>query len=48
MVICTILKMAINDMSFDLAAGGHYHHKTSLQFAKLSNAQTRNEWESLL
>ena len=41
--MCTINHDELNDMSFDLVAGARYHHKTSLQFAELSNAQTYHE-----
>ncbi|CAB5388031.1 unnamed protein product [Rhizophagus irregularis] len=34
-------------MSFDLAMGRRYHHKTSLQFVELDNAQTHGEREFL-
>ncbi len=45
--MCTINHDELNDMSFDIIAEARYHHKTSLQFAELSNAQTRNERELL-
>ncbi|CAB4395578.1 unnamed protein product [Rhizophagus irregularis] len=45
--ICTIHHDELNNMSFDLAMGGRYHHKTSLQFVELDNAQTHGEREFL-
>ncbi|PKC53644.1 hypothetical protein RhiirA1_478874 [Rhizophagus irregularis] len=45
--ICIIHHDELNNMSFDLAMGRRYHHKTSLQFVELDNAQTHGEREFL-
>ncbi|PKC56990.1 hypothetical protein RhiirA1_473195 [Rhizophagus irregularis] len=45
--ICTIHHDELNNISFDLAVGGRYHHITSKQYVELSNAQTRHEQELL-
>ncbi|RGB25373.1 hypothetical protein C1646_771828, partial [Rhizophagus diaphanus] len=45
--ICTIDYDELYDMSFDLAAGGRYHHNTTLQFEALNNVRTQAERDLL-
>ncbi|PKY62311.1 hypothetical protein RhiirA4_488574, partial [Rhizophagus irregularis] len=45
--ICTIDYDELHDMSFNLAAGGRYHHNTTLQFQALNNVRTQAERDLL-
>ncbi|CAB4432728.1 unnamed protein product [Rhizophagus irregularis] len=44
---CMIHHNNLHDISFDIAKYGRYHHKTTLQFAEVRNAQTQTERDFL-
>jgi hypothetical protein len=44
---CMIHHNNLHDITFDIAKYGRYHHKTTLQFATISNAQTQAERDHL-
>ena len=44
---CMIHHNDLHDITFDILKYGRYHHKTTLQFAAIRNAQTQTERNNL-